>query len=71
LTSKEKIEFLEAENKWLWYNHLNVNDKAHHIEVKQYNRKGELIQMSSISLPSKKYRIEYPIKKPDPKESGL
>ena len=54
------IEMLEAENKWLWYNHLDTNEDAYHIEVFQYNRKGELIQQSSSSLPPKKYRVKHP-----------
>lgn len=53
-------KYLEAENKWLWYNYLNTNDKADGIEVKQYNKKGEIIQITLIILPPKKYRVKHP-----------
>jgi hypothetical protein len=53
-------KYLEEENKWLWYNYLDTNKDTCHIEVRQYNKKGELIQMSSISVPPKEYRVKHP-----------
>ena len=60
MTQKELIEYLEAENKWLWYNHLNTDPYAEFIEVTQYNKLGEAIQKNAIHLPPKKYRVKHP-----------
>ena len=51
---------LEEENRWLWYNEVIPEDDAVHIEIKQYNKKGELIAMSSGALVPKEYRVKVP-----------
>ena len=53
-------KYLEAENKWLWYNHLDIQDDAELIEINQYDKKGELIVCSSMLVPPKKYRAKHP-----------
>lgn len=57
---KKGIKYLEAENKWLWYNHLYTHNEADRIEIYQYTKKGVLVSRSSVSLPPKEYRIKRP-----------
>ncbi len=56
---RKGIKYFKAENKWLWYNHIDMNDNARFVEVQQYNRKGVLIEETSIILPPKKYRVKH------------
>lgn len=51
---------LEEENKWLWYNQIDVEDDAVFVEINQYNKKGEIIACSSEMMPPKEYRVPVP-----------
>ena len=53
-------KYLEEENKWLWYYHIDADEDADFIEIKQYDKKGELIARSSAIYPAKKYRPKHP-----------
>ena len=50
---------LEEENKFLWYYFQDVEEETEFMEVKQYDKKGELIAMSSSVFPHKKYRPKF------------
>ena len=58
---EKRIKYLEAENEWLWFNHIiNIEDKAELVEVVQYDKKGKEISYASITFPPKKYRVKRP-----------
>ena len=58
---KRTKKYLEQENKWLWYYHTEVRDNTDFVEIRQYNKKGELISNSGCSLPHKKHRPKHPM----------
>lgn len=65
---KKTKKYLELENKWLWYHHFDVDKRTRYIEIKQYDRRGEVVAMSSGALPPKKYWVKHPKEMKDIKE---
>ncbi|HDY86500.1 MAG TPA: hypothetical protein ENH82_00110 [bacterium] len=61
--NKRTKKYLELENKWLWYHHPGITEDAELVVTKQYNKEGELVGMSTTTLPSKKHRPKHPNEK--------
>ena len=57
---KHTKKYLELENKWLWYNHTDIDGRAKSIIVEQYDRKGAIIAKSVSALPPKKHWPKHP-----------
>ena len=57
---KKTKKQIEAENEWLWYNHVNIEDDAQTVITKQFNKKGEVIAISNSYLPPKAHRVQPP-----------
>ena len=58
--NKRTKKYLEQENKWLWYHHLEVDDNTVVAIIRQYDKNGDLISMTDIGLPPKKDRPKHP-----------
>ncbi len=62
MMDKQTKKYLKEENRWLWYHYHSIQPDTKFMEVRQYDKKGELIAMSSGVLPLNKYRPKHPVK---------
>jgi hypothetical protein len=54
------IKELKKENEWLWYSHIDIEDDTHYMTTMQYDKKGNVIAVSTSMLPPKKHRVKPP-----------
>ncbi len=57
---KRTKKYLEAENKWLWYNCIEADEETELMEITEYNKKGEVIRCRTAVFPPKKHRPKHP-----------
>jgi len=60
---KDRIKYLKAENKWLWYYHNYIQDDTCFMETIEYNKRGEIIATTESYYPAKRHRPKHPKEK--------